>query len=85
MINFSPYSQYAVRGSKRAPFSYKSELLQLQSTSVLFAMNKLKNGMSECCFISCVSLHVDVGEKERRASAPLDKSGDTLMSLTAQH
>jgi len=85
VINFSLYSQYAVRGSKREPFSYKSELLQLQTTSIVFVMNKLKNGMSECCFISCVSLHVHVGDKERRASAPPDKSGDTLMSLTAQH
>ena len=72
-----------MRDSKRAILSYKSGLLQLQPTSVLFVMDKLTNGMSECCFISCVGLRVHVGGEERRAIGPPDKSGHILMSLTA--
>jgi hypothetical protein len=51
-VNVSFYIQYSVRDWKRAPLSYKSELLQLQPTSVLFEMNKLASGMSEGCFTS---------------------------------
>ena len=72
-----------MRDSKRAILSYKSGLLQLQPTSVLFVMDKLTNGMSECCFISCVGLRVHVDEEERRATGPPGKSGHILMSVTA--
>jgi len=41
-------------------------------------MDKLTNGMSDC-----VILYGHVGKEERMATAPPDKSGDTLTSLTA--
>jgi hypothetical protein len=71
-----------MRDSKLAPLSYKSELLQLQPTSVLFEMDKLTNGMSECRLISCVSLPVHVGEEDRSATAKPKSTGLSIIYNT---
>jgi len=72
----------------RARFERGTFQLQVRAVAAsadigLVVVDKLTNWMAERCFISFVSLHVHVREEDRRATASPDKSGHTLMSLTA--